>query len=132
MHRRFVLLPRPHRTRSPGGMGGAERSERIGPVSHARFRFLKHCGDAHSLPLLTYSAPGGLRQDPGRAAESLAYVTTSEKRESRLPALSSTYGPKVPGPGSSDQSPIGMDLLNPLASSVFDLPAQLAGKADPA
>jgi hypothetical protein len=27
---------------------------------------------SHSLPLLTYSAPGGLRQDPGRAAESAA------------------------------------------------------------
>src|SRR5206468_11814403 len=29
-----------------------------------------------SLPLLTYSAPGGLRQDPGRTAESSAEATT--------------------------------------------------------
>jgi hypothetical protein len=30
----------------------------------------------HALPLSTYSAPGALRQDPGRAAESLAKVRT--------------------------------------------------------
>ena len=33
---------------------------------------------SHSLPLLTYSAPGGLRQDPGRAAESAAGPRTDE------------------------------------------------------
>ena len=32
----------------------------------------------HSLPLLTYSAPGGLRQDPGRAPESSAGPRTDE------------------------------------------------------
>jgi hypothetical protein len=33
---------------------------------------------SHSLPPLTYSAPGGLRQDPGRAAESAAGPRTDE------------------------------------------------------
>jgi hypothetical protein len=33
---------------------------------------------SHSLPLLTYSAPGGLRQDLGRAAESAAGPRTDE------------------------------------------------------
>ena len=33
---------------------------------------------SHSLPLLAYSAPGGLRQDPGRAAESAAGPRTDE------------------------------------------------------
>jgi hypothetical protein len=33
---------------------------------------------SHSLPLLTYSALGGLRQDPGRAAESSAGPRTDE------------------------------------------------------
>lgn len=33
---------------------------------------------SHSLPLLTYIAPGGLRQDPGRAAESAAGPRTDE------------------------------------------------------
>jgi hypothetical protein len=33
---------------------------------------------SHSLPLLRYSAPGGLRQDPGRAAESAAGPRTDE------------------------------------------------------
>jgi hypothetical protein len=32
--------------------------------------------NTHSLPLSTYSAPGGLRQDPGRAAESSAEAGT--------------------------------------------------------
>jgi hypothetical protein len=35
-------------------------------------------GRPHSLPLLTYHAPGGLRQDPGRAAESSAGPRTDE------------------------------------------------------
>src|SRR5882724_8703173 len=33
---------------------------------------------SHSLPLLAYSAPGGLRQDPGRATESAAGSRTDE------------------------------------------------------
>ena len=36
---------------------------------------------SHSLPLLTYSALGGLRQDPGRAAESSAGPRTDEDME---------------------------------------------------
>jgi len=38
---------------------------------------------SHSLPLLTYSAPGGLRQDPGRAAESSAGPRTDEDMGAR-------------------------------------------------
>jgi len=37
----------------------------------------------HSLPLLTYSAPGGLRQDPGRVAQSPAEARTCGNRELR-------------------------------------------------
>ena len=37
----------------------------------------------HSLPLLTYSAPGGLRQDPGRVAQSPAEARTCGVRELR-------------------------------------------------
>src|SRR5881397_3670911 len=57
---------------------------------------------ADSLPLSTYSAPGGLRQGPGVGAH--------------LPA--------VPETGAAD--------LNSLPTSVFDLPDRLAAKADPA
>jgi ABC-type oligopeptide transport system ATPase subunit len=35
-------------------------------------RTIKGKESTHSFPLSTYSAPGGLRQDPGRAAESPA------------------------------------------------------------
>jgi hypothetical protein len=38
---------------------------------------------SHSLPLLTYSALGGLRQDPGRAAESSAGPRTDEDMGAR-------------------------------------------------
>src|SRR3954447_915413 len=37
-------------------------------------------GVQHSLPLLTYTAPGALRQDPGRAAESPAEAGTCENQ----------------------------------------------------
>jgi hypothetical protein len=40
-------------------------------------------GSSHSLPLLTYSAPGGLRQGPGRAAESSAGARNLRKWGSR-------------------------------------------------
>ncbi len=38
---------------------------------------------SHSLPLLTYSRLGGLRQDPGRAAESAAGPRTDEDMRAR-------------------------------------------------
>ena len=38
---------------------------------------------SHSLPLLTYSRLGGLRQDPGRAAESAAGPRTDEDMGAR-------------------------------------------------
>ena len=47
---------------------------------------------SHSLPLLTYSAPGGLRQDPGRAAESAAGPTTDEDMGHDVRVLLSTDG----------------------------------------
>src|SRR4051812_14284667 len=56
-----------------------------------------------SLPTSTYSAGGGLRQDPGRAAES---------------------------PGFSH--PIRADDVNSLSTSAFSLPDNLLAKADPA
>src|SRR5918912_1634189 len=37
----------------------------------------------YSFPLSMYNAPGGLRQDPGRRAESLVEVRTCEKWESQ-------------------------------------------------
>ena len=36
VERRLVLLPRPHRPRPPGGVGGAQGPEPIGPPIHAR------------------------------------------------------------------------------------------------
>jgi hypothetical protein len=38
---------------------------------------------SHSLPLSTYSRPGGLRQAPGRAAESAAGPRTDEDMGAR-------------------------------------------------
>jgi hypothetical protein len=45
-----------------------------------------------SLPLLTYSAPGGLRQDPGRAAESAARPRADEDMGPQRRVLLSTDG----------------------------------------
>ena len=44
------------------------------------------------MPLLSYSALGGLRQDPGRAAYSLAEPEPMEIGELRMRVLLSTYG----------------------------------------
>src|SRR5688500_8203638 len=46
----------------------------------------------HSFPLSTYSAPGGLRQEPGRAAESPAEARTYGNGSRRMGVLVSTYG----------------------------------------
>src|SRR4051794_36168005 len=62
-------------------------------------------GTPGPLPLLTYSALGGLRQDPVRAAKSSA--------EARICRIGSSH-------------------LNSLPTSVFDLPDHLSPKADPA
>ena len=43
----------------------------------------KKQGVTRSLPLLIYSAPGGLRQDPGRVAQSPAEARTCGNRDSR-------------------------------------------------
>ena len=62
------------------------------PPYAARCRFVrrlsvhsgrKRQGVTRSLPLLIYSAPGGLRQDPGRVAESPPKPEPAEIRESR-------------------------------------------------
>ena len=45
-----------------------------------------------SLPLSTYSAPGGLRQDRGRAAESPAEARTYGNGGCEVRVLLSTYG----------------------------------------
>jgi hypothetical protein len=53
--------------------GGVRHSARR--AGAAGIRLTQHAGEkegTHSPPLSIYSAPGGLRQDPGRAAEWLA------------------------------------------------------------
>ena len=45
----------------------------------------------HSLPLLTYTAHGGLRQDPGRAAQSSAEARTYGNGGSEMRVLLSMY-----------------------------------------
>ena len=54
------------------------------------------------LPLLPYSAPGGLRQDPGRAAESAAGPRTDEERGHDVRVLLSTDG------GRGDEPLVGL------------------------
>src|SRR6266542_604306 len=49
-------------------------------------------GRPDSFPLSTYSAPGDLRQDPGRAAESLAEARTYGNGSREMRVLLSTYG----------------------------------------
>jgi hypothetical protein len=56
----------------------------------------------HSLPLLTYSAPGGLRQDPGRAAESAAGPRTDVDMGRDVRVLLSTDG------GRGDEPLVGL------------------------
>jgi hypothetical protein len=46
----------------------------------------------HSFRLSIYGAPGGLRQDPGRAAESLAEARTCGNGSREMRVLLSTYG----------------------------------------
>jgi hypothetical protein len=113
-HGRTASLPLPveghhvHRSADlPGatGRGGCLRpgpaaaspyavSHRIGgPVRPQRTTTDKGKEVAHSLPLSTYSAPGVLRQDPGRAAESPAEARTcGYVRNSRSRELLSTCG----------------------------------------
>ena len=38
VHRRLVLLPRPHRARAPRGVGGTQGAQRVSPLGHARLR----------------------------------------------------------------------------------------------
>jgi hypothetical protein len=45
----------------------------------------------HSLPLSAYTEPGGLRQDPGRAAQSPAEARTCGNGDSEMRVLLSTY-----------------------------------------
>ena len=52
----------------------------------------KRQGDRARLPLSTYSASGGLRQDPGRAAESSAEARTCGNGSREVRVLLSTYG----------------------------------------
>src|ERR1700722_14786126 len=73
---------------------------------------MKEKESTHSSPLSSYSAPGGLRQAPGRAVESPAEARTC---------------------GNGSQRPqIGADAVSPLTTSAFDLPDRLSAKADPA
>ena len=45
-HRRLVLLPRPHRARPPGGVGGAEGPQRLGAQGPRPTSQLDRCGQA--------------------------------------------------------------------------------------
>ena len=49
----------------------------VGDAFSRTQRTMKGKESTHSLPLSTYSAPGGLRQDPGRAADSPAEARTN-------------------------------------------------------
>jgi hypothetical protein len=57
---------------------------------------------SHSLPFLTYSGLGGLRQDPGRAAESSAGPRTDEDMGARRACV------VVDGRGTRDEPPVGL------------------------
>ena len=94
-------------------------------------------GENRTSPLLMYSARGGLRQDPGRAAESLAEARTWRKWESRnaCAVADRAMGRAAPGVRANRlarRPQIGADDVNPLTTSAFDLPGRLAAKADPA
>ena len=65
-------------------------------------RRVKGKESTHSSPLSTYSAPGGLRQDPGRAVESPAVTRTWGNGSSDMRVLLSAYGSRgdvEPRPG---------------------------------
>ena len=55
-------------------------------------RTMKGKESTHSPPLSIYSAPGGLRQDPGRAAESLAGARTCGNGSREMRVLLPAYG----------------------------------------
>jgi vancomycin aglycone glucosyltransferase len=57
------------------------------------------------LPLPTYSAPGGLRQDPGRTAESRADHGRTKTRDHVVRVLLSTDG------GRRDEPLVGLAVL---------------------
>jgi hypothetical protein len=90
-----LLVPRLHpqaRGRSSWAAGtdvlGAAplREEAVRPQ-----RTIKGKESAHSSPLSTYTAPGGLRQDPGHAAEWLAGARTYGNGGREMRVLLSTY-----------------------------------------
>jgi len=55
-------------------------------------RTMKGKGTTHSFPLSTYSALGGLRQDPGRAVKSPAGARTCGNGSREMRVLLSAYG----------------------------------------
>ncbi|AVV46248.1 hypothetical protein C6376_37780 [Streptomyces sp. P3] len=65
------------RPATPAAPGARVRSRESGGTARPRRTKGKgNGGRPHSLPLSTYSAPGGLRQDPRRTAESQAEART--------------------------------------------------------
>src|SRR4051812_27357662 len=94
-------------------------------------------GDAHRAGRLTkgvegpssatstYSAVGGLRQDPGGAAESPAEAATCDDGGAATRAAGLRRAAGCPRPQ------IGADALNPVTTTAFDLPDRLSAKADP-
>jgi len=75
---------------------------------------------AHSFPLSTYSAPGGLRQDAGRAAESPAEARTCGNGSREVRVLLSTYDSRG-----------GVEPLVALAVRLRELGAQVRVCAPP-
>jgi hypothetical protein len=74
----------------------------------------------HSLPLSTYNGPGGLRQDPGRAAESSAEARINGNERRKMPVLLSTYDSRG-----------GVEPLVALAVRLRELGAEARVRAPP-
>jgi hypothetical protein len=105
------------RRRSPGVPGarpGSPAFRHGTPWSPATPR-----GDYYSPPLSTYSAPGGLWQDPGRAAELPAEARTRGSGSCEVRVSLSTYGSR------GDVEP-----LVGLAARLRALGAQVRGRAE--
>ncbi len=78
-HRRRRVPGRCGGRGGPAPAGGTRHGSRRSKDLSLRRTTKAKARGSHSLPLLTYSAQGGLRQDPGLAAESAAGHSTDEE-----------------------------------------------------
>src|SRR5271169_1891452 len=92
----------------------------------------------HTSLCSIYRRRGGLRQDPGHGAESLAWAGSCGHGVAKCMCSyirpGTSYGPPVHTPSARSRCRprrIGADDVNPLSPSAFDLPERLAPKADP-